>query len=508
MWRKSTGLMILALIALSGVILLIVMSKSAVRDKRDSQAASANSTRLTLVPCRLDGLDEEVRCGTYEVYEDRNARKGRKIALRLAVLPALNPQPAPDPLFFLAGGPGQAATESAEFVAKVFAKVRRDRDIVLVDQRGTGGSNPLNCELPGNEQDQQGYLSEFLPVNAVQACLQRLESRANLAFYTTPLAMDDLDEVRAALGYENINLYGTSYGTRAALVYMRRYPGRVRSAILKGVLPTNFKMPLYYSRGAQQALNRLFDDCAADKACRAAFPQLRREFQAVLERLERQPATAEIRHPKTGNPVKLTLARDVFVETLRNMLYSPSSASQIPLLIHQAFENDFAPFVTQSIKINRALREISLGAFLCVTCSEDVPLIEQKEIVQEVQGNFLGDYRIEQQVQACKNWPRGWLPEGYSRPVRSNVPVLLISGLLDPATPPRWGEEAARYLPNSLHVVIRNGSHSYSGLSPCVDNLMAEFISKGSVKGLDTSCVERIERPPYALRADTSESKP
>jgi len=496
MLRAFPGGIFLALTVLLGVMGLTTSASNAAGQQPDAMPPA----RLALEPCRLPGLEEEARCGTYEVYEDREARKGRKLRLKVAVLPALTANPASEPLFFLAGGPGQAATAQATFVAQVFAKVRRERDIVLVDQRGTGSSHALNCDLPGDDENLQGYLGEMLPVEAIQACRVHLERAADLTLYTTPVAMDDLDEIRAALGYGRINLYGTSYGTRAALVYLRRYPEHVRSVILKGVAPMNFIMLLHYARDAQRALELLFEDCTADQACRTAFPELRWEFHAVLARLEKGPVRVEIPHPSTDKRVPLAVSRAVFAETLRNMLYSPAVASQVPLFIHRAFENDFAPFVELSLKLTRALAEqVSLGMFLSVTCAEDIALIASEDVARETQGTFLGDYRVRQQMQACKVWPRGKLPPGYRDPVHSEAPALIISGGLDPVTPPRWGEEAARYLPNSLHVVIPKGGHPFAGLLGCVDNLMAEFISKGSIAGLDTSCAGQIRRPPFVL---------
>ncbi len=455
-----------------------------------------------LTACRVPGLREQVLCGTYEVYEDRGAATGRKFGLRVVVIPATGSNPAPDPLFIMAGGPGQAASSLAGFAANANALARRDRDIVLVDQRGTGGSNPLSCEV-GDDEDLQAYLGPLLPIELVEACRPELEKRADLTLYTTPIAMDDLDDVRAWLGYEQINLYGISYGTRATLVYIRRHGDRVRSAILSGSAPPNFKMPTYYGRDSQRALVGLFEDCAEDDACSAAYPELRDEFVAVLRGLdERGFVTAKVADPRTGEPVTLEMSRDAFGSSLRFLLYSPLTARQIPLFIHRAYEaDDYAPFMSVALRVRRSLAsQVNLGMFLSVTCAEDLPLVDPEEVRRVTAHTFLGDYRVRQQTQACQSWPRGELPPGYYDPVSSDVPVLIISGELDPVTPPVWGEEVKKHLSNSLHVVVKGGAHSNP--FPCVRRLVADFLSAGSVAGLDAACARGVSTPPFLIPSE------
>jgi pimeloyl-ACP methyl ester carboxylesterase len=466
-------------------------------------AASApvpTPSRLAVTPCRLPGIEREARCGTYEVFEDRAAGKGRRIGLKVAVLPAASAKPAADPLFFLAGGPGQGAISLAKPLSEVFGDVLRERDLVLVDQRGTGGSNPLSCTLPGSDDDPQGYLGDMLPVDALRDCLARLDADPRL--YTTPIAVDDLDEVRAALGYERINLYGTSYGSRAVLVYLRRYPARVRSAMVRGVAPTDMKTPLYYARDAQRALDLLFEECDADAACRRAYPGLRRKLTAVEERLAKGPVTVELQPAKERPPFRIQLSRDNFNEAIRWRLYDEES-SLVPRIIQRAFENDFAPAAEVVWSQRRAAARgqlLSLGAFLAVTCTEDVPFIDPAAVRREAEGRFLGTYRVDQQVQACSAWPRGELPAGYTDPVRSTVPTLVISGYRDPVTPPSWGEQVVRHLPHGRHMVLRQGFHGLPG--PCVGRLMNEFIRRGTAESLDTSCLDDVRRVPFALPAE------
>lgn len=450
-------------------------------------------TRLVLRDGRDLGTGRSVRVGTYTVYEDREGQAGRTIDLDILILPATGPDRKPDPVFRLTGGPGQAAT--ATFRSFIGSWMNEDRDIVLVSQRGTGKSNGLRCDLVGSDDDLQSYLDILFSPEHFEACRDELARRADLTKYTTPIAMDDLDEVRAALGYEKINLYGGSYGTRAALVYMRRHPETVRSAILVGVAPIAFRNPLYHAREGQRVLDKIFAECAADPGCRAAFPRLREEFSAILQRLESASAQVTIDHPTTGRPVHLELSRAAFAGALRVMMYYDNR--DVPRLLHRAFEGDLDAFALRALRGNRALRDaLAFGMLLCVTCSEDVSRIKPEEVERLTEGTFLGDVRVRQQMAVCAIWPRGDVPPDYGEPVSVRVPVLLFSGYYDPVTPPRWGAEAARHLPNSLHVVVPS-AHSPGG--PCVDRIMADFLETATAEGLDTSCVEQMHRPAFNL---------
>ena len=444
--------------------------------------------------CLHQASGEEVLCGKFPVYENRAAGTGRRIELQVVVLPARSATPAPDPLFYLAGGPGQGATQVVG--SYLDSWIREERDIVFVDQRGTGRSHPLRCAVGGGDADLQSYLEPIFREEVFRPCLESLQEEADLRRYTTPVAMDDLNAVREALGYEQINLAGGSYGTRACLVYLRRHPETVRSVILNGVAPVSFLNPLYHARSAQDALDLLFDECAADPACARAFPNVREEFQAVLARLGEEPARVELR-TGDGGAVTLLLSRDAFAEALRVLMYSSPRNRRVPLLIHRAYEGDFRPFARLGLQTNRALRDmLSFGMLLCVTCSEDLPRIEEDAIERETAGTFLGDGRVRGQRAVCAWWPRGEVPDDYGEPVVSDVPVLLLSGTLDPVTPPAWGEEAARHLSNSLHLVVP-GAHGVGG--PCLESIQRAFLRTASVADLDTTCVARLQPSPFVL---------
>jgi pimeloyl-ACP methyl ester carboxylesterase len=311
--------------------------------------------------------------------------------------------------------------------------------------------------------------------------------------------MDDLDEVRAALGYERINIYGGSYGSNAAFVYLRQHPGRVRSLVLVGVAPVDYKMPLAWSRGVQHAMDRLFDDCAAEESCRKSFPKLREDFAEVLAKLDKAPVSFELPNPATKQMETVKLTRAAFNEHLRSLLYSPDFASALPLLIHAAAQGEFQPLGGTILEFSRTFsgpaNKLAVGMSLSVICAEHLPFITQAEIAREAAGSFYGDLRVRAQIKACEQWPRGKVGPGFVTPIRSDAPVLLISGDLDPVAPQWLAAQAARYLPNSRHVIARNASHVSS--SGCIDGLVAKFIAQGSAAGLDASCVEQIKRPPF-----------
>ncbi len=454
---------------------------------------------LSVEPCTLPGVAGPARCGTMQVWENRAAKSGRRIPLRFVVVPGTGPGPARAALTYLAGGPGDDATSAAGWMPRVFGAAREGRDILLVDQRGTGGSHPLHCDLYSRE-DVASYLGAFLPADRVRACVPGLQAKADLAHYTTDPAADDLDEVRAALGYERLDLYGASYGTRAALVYMRRHPQRVRSAILLGVVPTDASMPLYIARDAERALYGVVAECEAALACRAAFPRLRADVGRSLERFANGPVPVEVVPPGGAAPVRIALPRDLYVEAVRYLLYNVGAAGLVPVMVHQAAAGDFAPIA--EVALDRRMNVVdsgSHGVYLAVTCAEDVPYVAPGEGERLSRGTFLGDYRLRDQRAACAAWPRAPIDPGFRGPVVSDAPTLILSGEWDPVTPPVFGEQVARHLRNSLHVVVPSGAHGFGGLenSSCIDRLMNDFVRAAGVAALDTACVRTVRRRPF-----------
>jgi len=463
-----------------------------------AQPAPPRTIYQKLKPCKVEGLQEEVLCGAMPVWENRTARSGRKIDLYMVVLPAQSANPAPDPVFYINGGPGYGSAGAASGMGQFLGEIRKQRDIVLVDQRGTGKSHRLHCDLPGGEDDLQNYMRTLFPMAVLRACEPKLAADADLTQYTTTIAMDDLDDVRAWLGYERINVFGGSYGTRAAQAYMRQHPEHVRSAILMGVMIMDGRMPVYHARKAQESIDKLFDDCANDEACRTAFPDLRGDLAKVIARLEQGPVRQTIQHPKTGKPVELSIPRGAFTTTLRSMQYSPFLSVRIPLYVHMAAQGDYGPMIRMTI-LDRTDPDWDIGMYLSITCAEDVPRIDPNEVPALVVNTYQGDDRIRDQREACSFWPRATVAESFFQPLESVAPTLILGGWLDPATPPEWAAEVTRHLPNSLNVVVRDASHGAGGLShsECYPKLIADFVANGTPFGLDTSCVKEMKRPPF-----------
>jgi pimeloyl-ACP methyl ester carboxylesterase len=458
-----------------------------------AQSSSAPAG-AALSPCTAGRV--AARCGTFAVYENRASKTGRKIALNIVVVPAANTNHARDPVFWLDGGPGAGATRSAGAADRVFfGLLHETHDLVFVDQRGTGKSNPLDCEVGDDPANLDRFFGKLLPVSLVRACRAKLEPVADLRMYTTPIAMDDLDDVRAALGYDKIDLLGASYGTIAAQVYMRQHPDHVRAAFLTGVATPGLKQPLPFARGGQAALDSLYVDCAADAACHRAFPNLKTEFDAVLARFDRGPVAMSLVDPATGKPRTVMLERENYVERLRLMLYTTNGARFVPLIVHRAFAGDFGPFADYAKRSNPGLG-LSRGMYLTVTCSEGVPFITEPELAQESRGTFIGERRVRAHQEACAAWPRGDVPSGYTDYLESSIPILMLSGAVDGSTPPWLGAGAVRHLRNGRQVMVRYAGHQTD--SPCVWGMIDRFIATASVASVGVSCTANIHRPAFA----------
>jgi len=451
-----------------------------------------------LEPCDLNGVTGGALCGGFEVFEDRDARQGRRIRLRVAVLPATG-RAEPDPIVFFAGGPGDSAVGNASFISGAFAGPRRSRDIVLIDQRGTGGSHQLTCGLYSGSGAMR-FTRAFMPLEAVEACRAQLSGEANLGLYTTTIAVDDAAEVLSAIAYDRVNLAGASYGTRVAQVFLRRHPRRVRTVILNGVSPLADRIPLTFPRDAQAALDGLLNECEETAECRGAFPKARTEASAVFDRARRGPIDVAVQDPESGTTVNVSLPGEMVGEVVRWLLYSAVTARRIPDLFHRAASGDWAPLAEAAIARRRqTMTPGSIGLYLSVTCAEDLPGIDPEQASRGAHGTFLGDYRYREQHAACGRWVAGAVPDGFHEPVASDAPVLLLSGALDPVTPPDAAAQVAARLKNSLHVVVPAGAHGFGGLrgEDCLRRLQADFIERGAVAGLDTSCVAAVRPPAF-----------
>jgi len=343
----------------------------------------------------------------------------------------------------------------------------------------------------------RGYFRDVFPPESLRACRAELEKIANLKLYTTSIAMDDLDEVRAALGYDRINVYGGSYGSIASLVYLRQHPDHVRSAAIFGIGPPDSKLPLSFAKGVQDAMDRLFADCAADQACHAAYPNLAEEFKQVLALFDKGPVDVASPNVYTGQTQQVTVSRDAFVDSIRQLLYVPTTSSALPALFHLGAQGNLGPFIGTAFQVVQQIdSRIARGMSFSVLCGEDVPFITEEDIKRTSANTFYGDARVRPTMKACAEWPKANVPASFLAPVKSDAPTLLISGALDPVTPPWLAKTVVQTLSRGRLIVIPNATHnSYE----CVENLVADFIDKGTAEGLDASCVEQIKRPPFTI---------
>lgn len=473
------------------------------------QAAPAPAGQLLLKPCRMiqnpeptaagAGGDKAVvirsRCGRFLVPENRALAGTRMLALPVTILSARSSRPR-EPIFILAGGPGQPGTELLPHYHDTWRS--QDHDIVLLDVRGTGDGNALNCTLGGSDADLQGYFNGFLADGTgYAACGDELRKRADLSQYTTMIAMRDLDELRQALGYRKINLEAGSFGTRAAITYIRMFPQHVHAALLFSVVPVENRAPLYHAAAAQRAFDLLVGQCRADAKCRAAYPDTAGDLKAVLDRLNVEPARVRVRSPATGDPTEVRLSASGMADALRVMLYSLENGRRVPLLLQRARAGDLTPFAEAGMQSSRWLTlAIRAGLLLSFTCAEDVARIRPDEVAKETAGSFIGAQRVHNQMAACSTWPKRAVPAAYYRPLRSRVPVILVSGDLDPVTPPMWGEIALRHFSRGIHMVIPGG---HTPTNSCIDDLGRRLFLTGTTRNLKRDCTAATVIPAFEL---------
>jgi len=474
------------------VLLMLGWILPAVFPMEIALAATTAPAAPSLSPCTIPDFHRPAQCGVIEVPEDARRSNGRRIALYVVVVPATEAAAVqPDPILFLSGGPGQAATDSVADISEGLANYNRDRDLVFIDQRGTGRSAPLNCQLFSPEHP-EANLRDYLPAEAVERCAKALRGSVDIATFSFRHFADDLEAVRKALGYGPVNLYSFSYGTRAAQHYMRAYPKSVRTAYLGSLVPIDIATPLPFARAAQLALDKTFEACAADAPCAKSYPDLKREFSTVMARLD---AGVSVTVP--GSDVAAPLSRGRVAEYLRYLLYTTDRAAEVPWLIHRAYLGDWTPLAGGVLDHARSFDSgFSSGLFLTLTCNEDVAFLRERDLAPETDGTFLGDYRVRNQQAACARWPTYRLPSGYRRAFRSDVPTLIVSGDLDPATPLAFTTHAAPGFSRRAEIILRGQGHS--GWSDCADRAYRELIKSGSVKKIDTECPS-TPRPPFKV---------
>ena len=429
--------------------------------------------------CAEAQIREIARCGVVRVPEDRGRPGGRQIALNVVVLPATEPQRLPA-LFDLDGGPGLPATKNLSFYLSDGASYRRERDIVLFDQRGTGGSNPLYCpDLASPERQYQ----PLYPVELVAACRNSLSQRAELQHYGTDAAAQDVDSVRRALGHERIDIVALSYGTMLGLRYDQLFPGKVRAMVLFGTVTPEARVPSGHAPAGQQALENLISACGADPSCASRFPSIRGDLDRALDRLEGIDGAPD---------------RDLFLERLRSLMYAPGRARAIPLIVQAAAAGDLAPFFVLTRRSEAALD--ADGVYLSIVCAEGMNGLDYEAAAAEARRTIFGDYRLRRQRTACEDWPIARPADDFYDPPRPTTALLLISGEFDPVTPPDLADAVAQRAANARHIVLRGSGHVFDGMSAidtCLDPLILAFLEHGDPQALDLDCLEAVRPPPF-----------
>ena len=451
---------------------------------------------LELETCRItanEGRAEvKAQCGTLAVPLDRSAPDGERIELFVAVVRALTEEPAPDPFVIIAGGPGDASTRFFAQSQAAFAHILRQRDVLLVDQRGSGKSAPLHCANLAELGDGAGSDVDEL-VRLTLDCAKTLQHDPR--FFTTSVAVQDLNRVREALGYQQLNLYGISYGTRVAQHYLRRFPEHVRSVVLDGVLPPALALGPEVALDSQAALDALFSRCREDAACRAAYPELAAHFNAVYERLRREPIEVTFDDPRSSESTTAWIDHMVMAGVIRQLLYSPLSTSLLPPLVEAAYRGDYRKLAAHSQVVVAAVQELAIGLNYAVLCAEDEPFWGDVDLAAQA-GTYLGSTFIEAAQGVCAGWPGGVVDDDLKQAFASDAPVLLLSGELDPITPPRYATLAAERLGNALALVGAGQGHGMFAVA-CVQRLMADFVDSADAQALDLSCLERVR--PFPL---------
>lgn len=463
----------------------------------DTEQSTGQNLAAKLDGCYLKNISERVLCGTLTVPENYELPDGLTIDLNFAVLPAVSENKKPDPVLILAGGPGQAATELAAMIDRIFKDVRRQRDILLIDQRGTGQSFPLGCQL--NHVEEMVKTDEQADLQGVAVeCLAQFEGR-DLTQYHSVNAIRDFEQVRQYLGYPQVNLYGGSYGSRAGLVYMREYPQSVRAAVLDALAPVQVVVGPFGTFGAQ-SFHQLLDRCQNSSACNSTFPNLYQTYQDALLGLEQQPQLLTVNDPLSNEKTEVMITAGRFTSVLRVGLYHPTTRQMLPYVIQQTALGNYTPLMGL-LGTTLGQSEMYMGLTLSVLCSEDLRRATPELLAADADNDFIGGRTGDAFVEMCRAWPQAERPAEWFEPVHSDIPTLLLSGALDPVTPPVWGDMAAETLTNSRHMVAPHGSHTIIGHT-CANRIAATFIDSIDLAALDDSCLNQQKPAPFILNSN------
>ncbi len=465
------------------------------------QTAAATALRqygsLQFSPCTLSAqlstLNVDAYCSHLEVPENREAPDGRKISLAIAWIASDNTQAAPDPVFFIAGGPGQSALESYPQVHTAFREVLKHHQVVLVDQRGTGGSNPLVCKDADGANaiaEEDAATDPTAWRDFAERCANELGEHADLRFYTTTDATADLDAVREALGVAQINLLGVSYGTRVAQQFLQHYPQSTRSVVLDSVVPNTLILGAEHARNLEASLDQQFALCGENSVCRERFGNPRERLNALVAELRTAPRVVSYRDPLTAELREENLTAGHVALLARMYAYMPSLGGSLPLVLSEAANGHAEPMIAQAKMLGESLTEsIMHGMQLSVLCAEDEPLLQADPADAD---RLLGLEMVTLTKEQCAVWPRGRMPEDFHNAVSSDTATLILSGEFDPVTPPRYGDEVVKTLSRGRHLILRGQGHSVASIG-CMPRLLGEFFKSADAQALDASCLDTLK---------------
>jgi len=451
----------------------------------------------TLAP-QLGASNVEAQCGSLPVAENPAQPEGRKIALNIAWIPAdEDGETAPDPVFMLAGGPGQSATETYPMVAPAFREISKTRHVILVDQRGTGKSNPLNCkETPADDNmpADEGAMLEATRAMTTR-CLETLSKKADLRFYTTTDGVRDLDAVRKAIGAEQINLIGISYGTRVAQQYAMRHPQSTRSIVLDSVAPNTIYLGNDFARNLESALDLQFAQCGKTAGCAKALGDPRKRLDSLMATLKADPPMVDYRDASSGEAKRERLLPGHVAGLARMYSYAPVMAAVLPLLLNEGAQGHYAGLMALSEMLSGSMSEqMAFGMQLSVICSEDADGLKRDP---DMDDSLLGNMLVSGLAEQCRLWPKGDRPADFHSPLASDVPALLLSGELDPVTPPSYAETVVKHLPNGRALVLHGQGHNVIGAG-CMPKLFAQFVETADTRSLDAKCLDTLAyTPPF-----------
>ncbi len=449
--------------------------------------------------------DDRVQCGYLTVPANYQDESQGSIRLAVAIFKSTGQSPTPDPLVMAQGGPGGSTIETyAQHMGD--SPLRADRDIVLFDQRGTLYSQPnLYCTeiddltVQTIEQDLTPEENNRLTLEAMQRCHDRLvQEQVNLSDYNSLENADDIESLRQALGYTQINLYGVSYGTLLAQHFMRLHPTSLRSVVLDGVVPTETNFVLNAAQTIDQSLTRLFDSCATDAACNAQFPHLEEVFFDVVKRLNEDPERIQIQDTDTGKVYpQAVINGETFQWFIFQLLYAGAIVPLIPHIIYDAKHGDFRT-VAAILPLLVFDRSMSIGMYYSVLCAEDADFTADEQNLEGIRPQIveLQEDQPQMLLDTCKIWQVSPLPAAVDDPVAANMPTLLLSGGFDPITPPQYAAAVAQNLPNSLNLVFPAGGHGQLLGGDCSDEIIRAFINDPNTPP-DSSCIQAAQKPVF-----------